>query len=336
MKFGSLFSGCGGLDLGLINAGLIPAWANGNDPSACKVYRDNIGDIIEKNIEDISFDELEQVDLITAGFPCQPFSSAGNRKGVEDHRGNLFFETLRFIEYFKPKAILFENVRGLLSTKNKTGNKLINDIEDILTSINDTLGYKVKHRLLLSSDYEVPQNRYRVIIVGIRNDLEKDYHFPAPIIQDDVSALTVGSIIKNLNGAKNQVHWEFSPQAKHMIKFIPEGGSWKDIPYEELPPRFKRIKDEIKFYRSPNFYRRFGRNEICGTITASAQPENCGILHPLEDRRYTVREIARIQSFPDDFVFDLNQITEAYKVIGNAIPPRMAYHLGKSILNALE
>lgn len=86
-----------------------------------------------------------------------------------------------------------------------------------------------------------------------------------------------------------------------MIAYIPEGGSWKDVPYEHLAPRFKRIRDDMKKYRSPNFYRRFSRDEINGTMTASAQPENCGIIHPIENRRYTIREAARIQSFPDDF-----------------------------------
>ena len=115
---------------------------------------------------------------------------------------------------------------------------------------------------------------------------------------------------------------------------IPEGGSWKNIPYEELSPRFQRIRDNMQKYHAPNFYRRFSRDEINGTITASAQPENCGITHPTENRRYTIREIARIQSFPDDFMFideSLKDIVAMYKVIGNAVP----CHLAEVMANAI-
>jgi DNA (cytosine-5)-methyltransferase 1 len=102
-----------------------------------------------------------------------------------------------------------------------------------------------------------------------------------------------------------------------------------------LPERFKKIRDNLKLYHSPNFYRRFSRDEINGTITASAQPENCGILHPIEHRRYTVREIARIQSFPDNFIFNLQNIQNSYKVIGNAVPPKMAEHIALAIKNQI-
>jgi DNA (cytosine-5)-methyltransferase 1 len=116
-----------------------------------------------------------------------------------------------------------------------------------------------------------------------------------------------------------------------MAKFIPEGGSWKDVPEEELFERFLKIRKNIKKYRSPNFYRRFSRNEIMGTITAAATPENSGILHPLEDRRYSIREIARFQSFPDNFKFIGSSTAKKYKMIGNAVPVKFAYHLAKSI-----
>jgi DNA (cytosine-5)-methyltransferase 1 len=99
------------------------------------------------------------------------------------------------------------------------------------------------------------------------------------------------------------VNWELSPQALEMVGYIPEGGSWKNVPYEHLAPRFNKIRDNMEKYHSPNFYRRFFRAEICATITASAQPENCGIIHPTENRHYTIREIARIQAFTDNFKF---------------------------------
>lgn len=332
MKVGSFFSGCGGLDLGFLQAGYDVVWANDIDKDACQVYEKNIGPIIHDSIVNLDPVDLESVDVITGGFPCQPFSTAGNRKSVLDHRGNLFFETLRFVKHHKPKVVVFENVRGLLSSKNESGGSLIKDIVEVLGDIDGEVGYDVTYKLLKSSDYEVPQNRFRVIIVGIRKDLKLDFKFPYPI-PASIEDLSVSSILGNTKGLKDNKHWELSPQQKILIPHITEGGSWKDIPYEVLPPRFKRIRDDIKKYRSPNFYRRFSRNEINGTITASSQPENCGILHPLENRRYTVREIARIQSFPDDFVFELSSIQANYKVIGNAVPPKMAYHIAKSIKN---
>ena len=116
---------------------------------------------------------------------------------------------------------------------------------------------------------------------------------------------------------------------------IPEGGSWKDIPYKNLPPRLKRIRDSMAKYHAPNFYRRFARTEISGTITASAQPENCGIIHPTENRRLNIREIARIQTFPDDFIFidkTVKDITAMYKVIGNAVPCKLAFVIASAIM----
>ena len=120
-----------------------------------------------------------------------------------------------------------------------------------------------------------------------------------------------------------------------MIEQIPAGGSWKSIPYEKLSPRFQRIRDDMKRYHAPNFYRRFSLDEINGTITASAQPENCGITHPTENRRYTIREIARIQTFPDDFIFiddTQKDIVAMYKVIGNAVPCKLAEVIGRAIM----
>lgn len=223
-----------------------------------------------------------------------------------------------------------ENVRGLLSMKNKDGSKLIDTIVYLLE--NTGPGYNVKYQLLKASDYGVPQNRYRVIIVAFRKDLGINYHFPEPVPYD-YDSLTVGEAIKGVEGLPNQNDiWELSPQSQHLVQFIPEGGSWKNVPYEELPERMKRIRDDMKRYHSPNFYRRFARHEINGTITAAGTPENSGILHPLENRRYSVREIARIQSFPDDYVFIGDSLSSKYKIIGNAVPPKLGKVIGDSIV----
>ncbi|MFQ9514364.1 MAG: DNA cytosine methyltransferase [Eubacterium sp.] len=329
-KMVSLFSGCGGLDLGFKMADFDIIWANDFDSDAQAVYRLNIGEIDERDIISVGEDEIPDCDILTAGFPCQPFSNAGNRKGVHDSRGMLYKECLRIIEKKMPKVIVFENVKGLLSTKYIDGRKLVDVIIEDLSSMNE-IGYNVDYKLINSSDYGVPQNRQRVVFVGVRKDLEVDFVFPD---KQEKQGLTLGNILDIPVDVANQVDWPLSPQAMEMITYIPEGGSWKDVPYEHLAPRFKKIRDNMKKYHSPNFYRRFGRNEICGTMTASAQPENCGIVHPTENRRFTIREVARIQSFPDDFIFidnNMRDVTAMYKVIGNAVPVKMANVIANAI-----
>ena len=225
---------------------------------------------------------------------------------------------------------VFENVKGLLSTKYIDGRKLVDVIVEDLSNMNG-MGYNVDYKLINASDYGVPQNRQRVLFIGIRKDLNIDFVFPKKM---DKKGLTVGDILNIPDDVPNQVDWPLSPQAMEMIEYIPEGGSWKDVPYEHLAPRFRKIRDNMKKYHSPNFYRRFARNEICGTMTASAQPENCGIVHPVENRRFTIREVARIQTFPDDFIFiddNMKNITAMYKVIGNAVPVKMANAIATAI-----
>ena len=336
LKVVSLFSGCGGLDLGLEQAGFDVIWANDINKNALATYRHNLdSQVVEEDITRVNIDDIPDCEVIAAGFPCQPFSSAGSRKGLLDERGTLFEEAIRIIQEKNPMIVIFENVRGLLSTKNLDGSLLVDSIVDTLEDLDP--GYNVEYKLLRASEYGVPQQRYRVIFVGVRKDLGIQFEFPAPTHQLDDPSLMVGSILKNIEGLPNQDEvWELSPQSKEMVPMIREGGSWKDIPYENLPPRLKRIRDDMKKYRAPNFYRRFSREEINGTITAAATPENCGILHPIEDRRYSVREVARIQSFPDDFEFVGTSIQSKYMMLGNAVPPRLGKVVGEAILEMLN
>ena len=331
-KLISLFSGCGGMDLGFEKAGFEIVWANDFDLDAQAVYSLNLGKIDARNILEVDENEIPDGDIITAGFPCQPFSNAGNRKGVHDSRGMLYKECLRIIKEKMPKVIVFENVKGLLSTKYIDGRNLASVIVEDLSAMND-IGYDVEYQLINASDYGVPQNRQRVFFVGVRKDLGINFAFPQKLPKERLTLKHVLNIPKN---ARNHVDWPLSPQATEMISYIPEGGSWKDVPYEHLAPRFQKIRNDMKKYHSPKFYRRFSRNEICGTITASAQPENCGIVHPTENRRYTVREVARIQTFPDEFQFITDtpkNIAAMYKVIGNAVPVNLAHSIAKAIMN---
>lgn len=332
-KMVSLFSGCGGLDLGFKQAGYDIVYANDFDSDAQRVYEKNFGSIDKRNILDVDEKELPNCDILTGGFPCQPFSNAGNRKGVDDHRGNLYKECLRMITAKKPKVVVFENVRGLLSIKDENGDLLIETIVNTLGEIG--IGYNVNYQLVNASDYGVPQNRVRVVVVAFRKDLGKTFIFPP---KQSKKGLNIGTLLDIPKDVPNQVDWEFSPQAMNLIQHIPEGGSWKSVPYDLLPDRFKKIADNMKKYHAPNMYRRFARTEIAGTITAAAQPENCGIIHPTENRRFNVREIARIQTFPDNFIFfteGKKDITAMYKVIGNAVPPTLAMVIGKAIKEQL-
>lgn len=329
-KLISLFSGCGGFDLGFKKAGFKIVFANDNEKKLKETYEKNIKHkILIKNIEKLDKKTIPQGDVIIAGIPCQPFSNAGNRKSTKDKDGNLFIEVIKTIkcQKKKPSVVIFENVRGFLSSKDDKGTLLTKRFDLEMRKI----GYKTKFQLLNSSDFGVPSNRYRVFLVCIRVNINKDYFFPTPNILK--RKLTVGDIIsKPLPKDENQEVWDISDATLKSIKFIKEGGSWKDIPDEFLSKAHKKVRKNIKKYRSPNFYRRFSRNEVMGTITATSSPENSGILHPLKNRKYSVREIARFQSFPDNFKFYGNSVPFKYKMIGNAVPPNLAYKIAKSLL----
>ena len=241
-KMVSLFSGCGGLDLGFEKAGFDIIWANDFDADAQAVYRLNLGEIDGRNILAVGEDEIPDCDILTAGFPCQPFSNAGSRKGVHDSRGMLYKECLRMISAKMPKVVVFENVKGLLSTKYIDGRNLADVIVEDLSIMND-VGYDVVHQLINASDYDVPQNRQRVLFVGVRKDLGITFSFPPKQAKEH---LTLGDVLNIPDDVPNQVDWPLSPQALEMIEYIPEGGSWKDVPYEHLAPRFRKIIDDMK------------------------------------------------------------------------------------------
>ena len=392
-RVASLFSGCGGLDLGFSGGfefmgrcfGPLPTeivFANDVDSDAATCYNTNSlltsrghSECLLKDIRLVDVDAIPDFDILLAGFPCQPFSNAGKRKGVhdDDGRGTLFEECERILKSKiqkgrKPIAFVFENVRGILSSKMPSGISVPNEIKNRMESI----GYNVSTQLVCARDYGVPQSRYRVIIVGTDVNLPSfnfdqmmavvaEFNIPS-YAQGNYGQLLVGSILQNLQGISGADYWEYTAATQNMVDMIgpcragaealpffkqpfqisdipeafKEGRSWKNIDPEKLPPRFKRIYDDPKRYHSPNFYRRFALGEINGTITASAQPENCGITHPIENRRYTVREIARIQSFPDEFSFDAIPLQSRYKVIGNAVPPVLAWVIAYTLIKTIS
>lgn len=392
-KIASLFSGCGGLDLGFIGGfdylgrhfsknSVKIVFANDFDRDATTCYNSNLffnhdGDCkcLLADIRNVLANDVPDYDILLAGFPCQPFSNAGNRKGVNDEngRGTLFEECERILKAkiekgVKPKAFVFENVRGILSSKMDSGITVPEEIRRRMV----LLGYNVSMQLVRASDYGVPQSRYRVLIIGVSEDLGFfDFEMMKSIIQEyDIPStsygkdeeLLLGNILKGVESKPDNDFWEYTAATQHMVELIgscisgkegfkyftkgftkkdlPDnvtvGKSWKDISPDLLPPRFKRIYDDLKKYHAPKFYRRFALGEINGTITASAQPENCGITHPIENRRYTVREIARIQSFPDEYIFGSIPLQARYKVIGNAVPPVLAWVIAKALIKQLN
>jgi DNA (cytosine-5)-methyltransferase 1 len=358
-------------------------YSNDFDPDAVGVYNANkkyfkSHECHQKDIRDVEAHELPAFDVLLAGFPCQPFSNAGKRQGIHDEngRGTLFYECERIIKASlkrsdnkQPMAFIFENVRGILSTKMPDGTPLPEEIAKRMKK----LGYNTSYKLVNASDYGTPQNRYRVIMVGVKKELpmfEFDLmdkvveEYGLPSAKKDSYELLLGSVLSDIpkDAPHFDEYWKYSPGAVYMVeeigkcldglsaldKFrkripvekisptIAQGRSWKNMSPSRMMPRFKKIWDNPQIYRAPNFYRRFALGEINGTVTASAQPENCGITHPFEDRRFTIREIARIQSFPDDFVFPHKSINSAYKVIGNAVPPILGWVVAKSLQEHLR
>lgn len=390
-KIASLFSGCGGLDLGFTGGfsfygkefprhNTQVVFANDFDKDAATCYNSNellTADGATCRLEDIrniNADEIPDFDILLAGFPCQPFSNAGNRKGVNDDngRGTLFEECERILKSkvekgVKPKAFVFENVRGIMSCHMPDGTLVTEEIQKRM----ENLGYSVSAKLVCASNYGVPQMRYRYLIIGISQELgrfefsELDQIVQAlsipSVSQGTQEPLLLGSILQNIVEA-NDEYWAYSVTTQNTVELIGpcghgeslneifshsfkmsdlpqsafEGRSWKNIPYEKLSPRFKKIFDDPKKYHSPKFFRRFAYGEINGTITASAQPENCGITHPIYNRRYTVREIARIQSFPDNYSFASIPLQSRYKVIGNAVPPILGWVVAQALINHLN
>lgn len=336
----SMFAGCGGIDLGFSQAGFEIVWANDIDSDACQTYNANIGkgkiahrkgeEIVCGDIDNIPIPPIRDLDVLTAGFPCQPFSNAGQRRSVKDSRGTLYTYCFNFIDDLKPKFVLFENVRGFLSIKGHE-KPICEEVMDELVNRK----YSVSINLLNAAHYGVPQNRLRVFILGVRKDAGiRSVAFPKRVFGKDLTLKTVLDIPRNTPNQTDIV--SLNPQALTIGAMVPERGSWKDIPYDKLPPRLQRIKDDIRRYRWPNFFRRFGRDEISGTVTAAFKPENAGVWHPKEDRVLTAREIARIQTFPDNFVFYAKSVKSIYAMIGNAVPPLLAKAFAESIKKAMS
>lgn len=319
----SLFSGCGGLDLGFHQSGYQTVWANDIDKWAAETFRNNLGDvIIENDIEKINPKKDKSIpdcDLILGGFPCQDFSMIWKRPGLKGERGNLYKSFLRFVEAKKPKAFVAENVKGILTANNKKAiETIIKDFEKIEP------GYFVQAQLYNFAEYGVPQFRERVLIVGIRVDTHFNFKHPAPTHgpKGKLPYRTSGEALQGVEKVKyNNELMNISPKTVKMLNLIPEGGNFTDVPHDH--PLY--VKGMIS-----HVYRRIKRDEPAKTIIAAGGGGTWGYHFP-EPRALTNRERARLQSFPDDFIFS-GSTTEVRRQIGNAVPPDGVHALANALL----
>ena len=323
-----LFAGAGGLALGMHLAGFRHVLLNEMDAMACQTLRRNHPEwnVLEGDIHQVDFTPLRgHVDFLSGGFPCQAFSYAGKKGGLEDARGTLFFELARAVREIQPKVFMGENVKGLLSHDD---GKTLDVIRNAIAELGYTL---VEPRVLKAIMYQVPQKRERLILVAVRNDIAQQIQFRWPDPYKRVMTLRdafyAGELFPvNVPASDGQAYPE---KKRRVMEMVPEGGDWRDLP-EEVQ----------KEYMGASFYlgggktgmaRRLSLDEPSLTLTcapAQKQTERC---HPIETRPLTVREYARIQTFPDEWIFEGN-LTAQYKQIGNAVPVNLSYAIGRSLI----
>jgi len=322
----SLFSGCGGMDLGFLQAGFDVIWANDIDHAACETYKQNLGShIVEGDIEDISVDQIPSADIIVGGFPCQDFSVVWERPGLDGKRGNLYLDLVRTIKAKQPLAFVAENVRGLVTAnQGKALRKIISDFE------NCGAGYSVSYHLYNFADYGVPQFRQRVVITGIRRDLGVVFVPPKPS-HSESEYVSVEEAFKGVETVPyNNEKMRMLGKTEEMLKQIPEGKNFSSV-------RDRNLKLHLKLPLSL-IYRRLDRSKPAYTVVAAGGGGTWSY-HYSEPRALTNRERARLQTFPDDFVF-WGKIGEVRKQIGNAVPPvgakAVAEQLKRTLASALS
>lgn len=323
-----LFAGAGGLALGLEMAGFCAQALVEIDKYAAETLRKNRPEwnVLEEDIIKIAESGIRkylpkgmEIDFVSGGYPCQAFSYAGHKLGLEDVRGTMFYYFAQIVEELNPKVFLAENVKGLTSHDNgKTLQTMIDIYED--------LGYTVTTHIVRALDYNVAQKRERVIIVGIRNDIDAEYRLPQPFDYKPVLKDILKDVPKSL-GEK------YPDKKRKVLELVPPGGYWRDLP-----------ETVAKEYMGKSYYsgggrtgmaRRMSWDEPCLTLTCSPAQKQTERCHPDETRPFTVREYARIQSFPDDWEF-VGSMGQQYKQIGNAVPVNLAKAVGLSIIDILN
>lgn len=318
----SLFSGCGGMDLGFSQAGFNLLWANDIVPRACETYERNIGKhIVCGDVQEIDYSTIPNADLILGGFPCQDFSMIWKRGGITTERGNLYRNFVELVAQKKPLMFIAENVKGLM-TANK-GKAIKQIIEDF--SSTGEYGYSTIPHLVNFADYGTPQLRKRVLIIGIRKDLGLTFEIPQPThsLENYVSSS------KALEGVEqvehNNRHQNIQKSTIEKLRLIPPGGNFTDIP-KDSPHYVKGMISHV--------YRRLDPNKPSTTIIAAGGGGTWGY-HYSEPRPLTNRERARLFGYSDDFVFE-GTIAEVRRQIGNSVPPVGILPFATAIKSYLE
>ncbi len=317
LKVASLFCGCGGTDVGLLgdfdflgkyynSNSMEIVYANDIDDNACRIFKENF-EITPDNrdIREVKTEEIPEFDILTGGFPCQSFSIVAQnpkRLGVKDERGKLFFEMCRILRERQPKCFIAENVKGILTANKRSAFPLI------LKEFEES-GYDVQYQILNSADYGVPQKRERVIIVGFRKDLNITFSFPEAEIEDETKYTPLKTVIEKRVDEK----YFFSERA---------------------------VAGMMKKRESMNKGRAQDINKPCNTVGAHLAKVSLNSTDPVlmegeRYRRFTPREVARIQSFPDDFELVGSEAAQ-YRALGNAIPPVMFWYVAKAVSKELK
>ena len=326
-----LFAGAGGLALGVEKAGFNTLGLIEFDKDAADTLKKNRPNwnVINDDIANISCLDLEkyfsikkgELDLLSGGAPCQAFSYAGKRLGLEDARGTLFYHYALFLEKLQPKMFLFENVRGLLTHDH---GKTYATMLDIFTRA----GYTIDKQVLNAWNYDVPQKRERLITIGIRNDLvgKTEYRFPKahsykPVLRDVLLDCPDGPGVP------------YGEKKRKIFELVPAGGYWRDID-PAIAKEYMKSCWDMEGGRT-GILRRRSLDEPSLTVLTSPSQKQTERCHPLEARPFTVRENARCQTFPDDWEFCGN-VSAQYKQVGNAVPVNLAYDIAKEIANSLD
>lgn len=325
MNLVSLFAGAGGMDLGFKKAGFNVEWANEYDETIWATYKKNHSAFLdERDIRKIKSSEIPNCDGIIGGPPCQSWSEAGALRGINDERGKLFYEFIRILKDKQPKFFVAENVSGMLADIHKSA------VENIIKMFNEA-GYDIFVKLLNAVDYDVPQDRKRVFYVGFRKDLKVNFEFPLPsdkkmVLEDaiwDLKDSAMPALPKNkTNGNKCIVN-----NHEYMI------GNFSTI---------YMSRNRVRTWEEPSFTIQAGGRHAPIHPQAPKMlfiEQNKRIFVPGKEelyRRLSVRECARIQTFPDDFEFIYTNVSDGYKMVGNAVPVILAYHVANAVKEAIE
>ena len=318
-----LFAGAGGLALGIEKAGFNTVGLIDHDKDCVETLKKNRPEwnVIHSKVEDIDYSIYKGVDVISGGFPCQAFSSAGKRLGFGDVRGNLFFEMMHAIREIKPKIVVAENVQGLLT--HKKGETL----KTIITALENE-GYYVHYQLLNAVDFGVPQKRKRLILIASR-----EHHF----ISNIKSTVSQHKTVKDaLTGCPSSLGVEYSKAKKKVLDLVPQGGCWTSLP-DEIQREYMGASygKESNMGGRRGIARRISWDEPSLTILCSPSQKQTERCHPIETRPFTVRESARLQTFPDNWSFH-GSISSQYRQIGNAVPVKFAEVVAKHVINLIN